>query len=258
MGHQISRHLDSPIFTHFKIWYPILICLYLGSRILYIEVFVLQTKLCIPPFQSIMFQLSSMFIAGEVKEMPSVKFFLKHPVWWLQTLLGKGLAWWHLPQLLRIVTEEEKKPLKETILKSRKEALGASFSYFPPWSTWGHTCFFPHPIHISGWFFLHTEVELHCKLAEEWDISTDSTSLGFTDTQMKTCFAPLAQYFTPFLRKMSKFCHFPLAQNVAFMVLKTTGTISRFQRKNLHWSIQLPTQPIDWKSNKKLWPIWCR
>ena len=33
--------------------------------------------------------------------------------------------------------EEEKKNLKETILRSRKEALGASYSYYPPWSTWG-------------------------------------------------------------------------------------------------------------------------
>ena len=31
---------------------------------------------------------------------------------------------------------------------------------------------------------------------------------------------------------MTKFCNFFPAQNVAFMVLKTTGRISRFQRKN--------------------------
>ena len=32
--YQISRHYDCPIFKHFEIWYPILICLYLGSWIL--------------------------------------------------------------------------------------------------------------------------------------------------------------------------------------------------------------------------------
>ena len=68
MGHQISRHLDCPIFKHFEIWYPILICLYLGSRISYRKVFVLQTKLWIPPFQWIMSQLSSMFVAREIKQ----------------------------------------------------------------------------------------------------------------------------------------------------------------------------------------------
>ena len=34
----------------------------------------------IDPIFPIKFQLSSMFIAGEIKEIPSVKFFLKHPV----------------------------------------------------------------------------------------------------------------------------------------------------------------------------------
>ena len=70
MGHQFSRHEDCPIFKHFEIWYRILICLFLGSRILHRKVFVLQTKLWIPPFQWIMSQLSSMFVAREIKQNP--------------------------------------------------------------------------------------------------------------------------------------------------------------------------------------------
>ena len=46
----------------------ILICLYLGSWISYRKVFVLQTKLWTSPFQRIMSQLSSMFVAREMKQ----------------------------------------------------------------------------------------------------------------------------------------------------------------------------------------------
>ena len=60
----------------------------------------------------------------------------------------------------------------------------------------------------------------------EWDISTDSTSLGLTDTQMNTRFAARI-----FLQWPIFFLFFP-TQNVAFMVLKTTSTISGFQCKN--------------------------
>ena len=75
MGHQISRHLYCPIFKHFDIWFPILICLYLGSQISYRKV-VLQTKLWIPPFQWIMSQPSSMFAAREIKQKLRFIFFL--------------------------------------------------------------------------------------------------------------------------------------------------------------------------------------
>ena len=53
------------------------------------------------------------------------------------------------------------------------------------------------------WITLHYKIK---NLDAEWDISTGSTSLGPTDTQMKTCFAPLAHifpqnhFFAPFLR----------------------------------------------------------
>ena len=57
-----------------EIWYPILICLYVGSRISYRKVFVLQTKLCIPPFQWIMSNPSSMFVAREIKQKLPRKF----------------------------------------------------------------------------------------------------------------------------------------------------------------------------------------
>ena len=66
--YQISRHKDCPTFKHFEIWYPISICLYLGPRISHRKVFVLQTKLWIPPFQWVMSQLSSMFVAREIKQ----------------------------------------------------------------------------------------------------------------------------------------------------------------------------------------------
>ena len=50
------------------------------------------------------------------------------------------------------------------------------------------------------------QITLCNKDSGEWDISTDSTSLGVTDTQMNTCFAPFAhicppnRFFRPFLR----------------------------------------------------------
>ena len=66
--YQISRHKIFQIFKHFEIWYPILICLYLGSQISYRKVFVLQTKLWIPPFQWIMSQPSRMFLVREIKQ----------------------------------------------------------------------------------------------------------------------------------------------------------------------------------------------
>ena len=46
----------------------ILICLYLGSWISYRKVFVIQTKLWTSPFQTIMSQLSSMFVARTMKQ----------------------------------------------------------------------------------------------------------------------------------------------------------------------------------------------
>ena len=55
----------------------ILICLYLGSWILYRKVFVLQTKLWIPPFQRFMSQLFSMFVAREMKQKLRC-IFLRH------------------------------------------------------------------------------------------------------------------------------------------------------------------------------------
>ena len=48
MGFQNSRLSDVHFF---RIWYPILICLYLGSLISYRNFFVLQTKQWIPPFK---------------------------------------------------------------------------------------------------------------------------------------------------------------------------------------------------------------
>ena len=56
---------------------PNLICFYLGSRISYRKVFVLQTKLWIPPFQRIMSQLSSMSLARDIKHK------LWGPFFWL-------------------------------------------------------------------------------------------------------------------------------------------------------------------------------
>ena len=76
-------------------------------------------------------------------------------------------------------------------------------------------------------------------MAGEWDISTDSTSLLLIDTQMKTRFAPSAQFFCKITFSYTIFevngqmLSFFLAHNIAFMVLKTIGTISRSQRKNL-------------------------
>ena len=91
MGHQISRHEDCPIFKHFEIWYPILICLYLGSRISYRKVFVLQTKLWIPTFQWNMSQLSSMFVAREIKQIPCGSCFVGHRVSYQQIRGGWGV-----------------------------------------------------------------------------------------------------------------------------------------------------------------------
>ena len=60
----------------------------------------------------------------------------------------------------------------------------------------------------------NTALQNKKKLAGKWDISTDSTYLGLTDTQMKTCFAPSAQFFPQihflrqFLRAIVKFCPF--------------------------------------------------
>ena len=76
-------------------------------------------------------------------------------------------------------------------------------------------------------------------MAGEWDISTDSTSLLLIDTQMKTRFAPSAQFFCKItfshtiFEENGQMLSFFLAHNIAFMVLKTIGTISRSQRKNL-------------------------
>ena len=70
--------LDFSIFKHFEIWYPILLYLYLGSRISYRKVFVLKTKLWIPPFQLIMSQPSSMFLAGEINQKLR-RIFFGHP-----------------------------------------------------------------------------------------------------------------------------------------------------------------------------------
>ena len=47
---------------------------------------------------------------------------------------------------------------------------------------------------------------------------------------------------------MDKFCHFPPAQIVAFMVLKTTVSILRFQRKNRFEKRHY----IFWDINQKL------
>ena len=88
MGHQISRHLGCLIFKHFEIWYPILICFYLGFQISYRKVVVLQTKLWIPHFQWIMSQLSSMFVTREIKQKlrhiffwtPFMDLFVKHVI----------------------------------------------------------------------------------------------------------------------------------------------------------------------------------
>ena len=74
--------------------------------------------------------------------------------------------------------------------------------------------------------FIFEFITLYNKDSGGWDISTDTTSLELTDTQMNTHFAQSAQIFPqnclfrPFLRKMAK-C-FPLypAQNEAFMVFK--------------------------------------
>ena len=41
----------------------------------------------------------------------------------------------------------------------------------------------------------NTALQNKKKLAGEWNISADSTSLELTDTQMKPRFAPLAQIF---------------------------------------------------------------
>ena len=52
----------------------------------------------------------------------------------------------------------------------------------------------------------YTALQNKKKLAGEWDISTDSTSIGLTDTQIKPRFPPSAQifpqnhFFRPFLR----------------------------------------------------------
>ena len=54
MTAQLCYHfktLDCPRFKIFEIWCPILICLYPGSWISYRKVFVLQTKLWMPPIQ---------------------------------------------------------------------------------------------------------------------------------------------------------------------------------------------------------------
>ena len=58
----------------FKIWYPILICLYLRFLIVYIKVFVFQTKLWISPFKWIISQPFSMFVAREIKQKLRHKF----------------------------------------------------------------------------------------------------------------------------------------------------------------------------------------
>ena len=79
--------LDFSIFKRFEIWYPILLYLYLGSRISYRKVFVLQTKLWIPPFQWIMSQAFSMFVAREIKQKLR-RIFFETPT------IGKQL--WHL------------------------------------------------------------------------------------------------------------------------------------------------------------------
>ena len=66
-----------------KIWkILILIWLYLGSQISFRKVFVLQTKLWIPPFQWIM-SLSSMFVAGKITQKLRcifVRFLFGHPL----------------------------------------------------------------------------------------------------------------------------------------------------------------------------------
>ena len=70
------------------------------------------------------------------------------------------------------------------------------------------------------------------------------TSLGLTDSQMKPSFAPSAQIFpqNPFFQTIfqeyGQILSFFPAQNVAFMVLKTTGTISQSQHK--HWFVNRP------------------
>ena len=81
---------------------------------------------------------------------------------------------------------------------------------------------------------LHYKIK---KMASEWNISTDSTSLGLTNIQMKTCFTPSAQiflkndFFQTILDVNGKISSFSPGQNVAFILLKTKGTISRFQPK---------------------------
>ena len=75
-------------------------------------------------------------------------------------------------------------------------------------------------------------------MAGEWDILTDSTLLGVTDTWMKSGFAQLALVFPQFwvfeaiFDDFWKFFINIFAPFVTFIVLKTTVLISRFQRKN--------------------------
>ena len=70
-----------------------------------------------------------------------------------------------------------------------------------------------------------------------WDILTDSSFLGLPHTEMNAHLAqsvqifPLIWGFRPFLWKMSKFCRHSFTLCVAFMVFKTTVSISRFQHR---------------------------
>ena len=71
-----------------------------------------------------------------------------------------------------------------------------------------------------------------------WDILTDSSCLGSPNTQMNTRLAqsgqifPQIRFFRPFFRYMAIFCEFFFDLFVAFMEVKTTVLISRFQCKN--------------------------
>ena len=68
-----SGYKHARMLGHFEIWYSILICFYLGSRISYRKVFVLQTELWISSFKWIMSQHSNL-VAREIKQKLKRKF----------------------------------------------------------------------------------------------------------------------------------------------------------------------------------------
>ena len=86
---RLHRFLDIILFIKIlEIQYPILFCFYLGSLILCRNIFVLQTKLWIPPFKWIM--PSSMFVARGIKKKTGT-FFLWTPCISTTKFRSKGL-----------------------------------------------------------------------------------------------------------------------------------------------------------------------